>query len=32
MVIALPPGNWTVQVGSPGTTTGVAIIEVYALP
>ncbi|MBI5766786.1 MAG: immunoglobulin domain-containing protein [Verrucomicrobia bacterium] len=38
MVIALPPGNWTVQVGgSPATagataTTGVAIIEVYALP
>lgn len=32
MVIALPPGNWTVQVGGAGTATGVALIEVYALP
>jgi hypothetical protein len=32
MVLALPPGNWTVQVGGAGTATGVALIEVYALP
>lgn len=32
MVIALPPGNWTVQVGTPETASGVALIEVYALP
>jgi hypothetical protein len=32
MVIPLPPGNWTVQVGGAGTTAGVALIEIYALP
>ncbi len=32
MVVTLLPGAWTVQVGGPGTTTGVVLVEVYALP
>ncbi|MEY2882096.1 MAG: hypothetical protein RLZZ15_4476, partial [Verrucomicrobiota bacterium] len=32
MVVTLLPGAWTVQVGGANNTTGLAIIEVYALP
>jgi len=32
MVLALPPGSWTVQVGGATDANGVAIIEVYTLP
>jgi hypothetical protein len=32
MVLPLPPGNWTVQVGGGGAAGGVALIEIYALP
>ena len=32
MVVTLLPGAWTVQVAGANNTTGVAIIEVYALP
>jgi hypothetical protein len=32
MVVTLLPGAWTVQVGGLDNTTGVALVEVYALP
>jgi hypothetical protein len=32
MVVTLPPGAWTVQVGGTGSATGVTLVEVYALP
>ena len=32
MVVTLLPGTWTVQVTGPNNTTGIALIEVYALP
>jgi hypothetical protein len=31
-VVTLLPGNWTVQVSSLNNTTGVVLVEVYALP
>lgn len=32
MVVTLMPGAWTVQVGTAGSTSGVVLVEVYALP
>ena len=32
MVVTLPPGSYTAQVSGVGSTTGVALIEVYNLP
>ena len=32
MLVTLPPGAWTVQVGGAGDTSGVALVEVYMLP
>jgi len=32
MLINLPPGTYSAQVSGPGTTTGVALVEVYEVP
>ena len=32
MLINLPPGTYSAQVTGPGTTTGVALVEVYEVP
>jgi len=32
ILINLPPGSYSAQVTGPGTTTGVALIEVYEVP
>jgi hypothetical protein len=32
MVLTLPPGAWTVQVGGIGNASGVVLVEIYALP
>jgi hypothetical protein len=32
ILINLPPGSYSAQVTGPGTTTGVALVEVYEVP
>jgi len=32
LLISLPPGTYSAQVAGPGTTTGVALVEVYEVP
>jgi hypothetical protein len=32
ILINLPPGTYSAQVTGPGTTTGVALVEVYEVP
>lgn len=32
LYLTLPPGAYTAQVSGPGTTTGVALVEIYVLP
>lgn len=32
LLVTLPPGNYTVEVKGAGTTTGVALVEVYEVP
>ena len=32
MVVTLLPGAWTVQVGGLANTSGVVLVEIYALP
>ena len=32
LLLTLPPGSYTAQVSGAGTTTGVALVEIYELP